>query len=360
VAAGAQAYAKRARPCWRTGIARAATPSQATRGHDAAMQLSPRLALFLTLPPLMWAGNAVIGRAMADHSPPLLLNFMRWSGALLLLLPLGWHAFGTRQRRLEIRQRWPHLAVLGLLGVGMYNSMQYMALRTSTPLNVTLIAASQPLWMMLVGALFYRVRPGPRDLIAAALSLAGVVIVLTRGHPLALLQVKLVPGDLLLLVAIACWSLYSWMLARPPPLMRGDARPAWDWSQFLLVQMVFGLVWAGLAAGGEALVLGDDGSVRWSWLVALALLYIAVGPSLVAYWAWGLGVAHAGPAMAALFSNLTPLFTALISGATLGLWPEPYHLAAFALIVAGILCSAWRSAAARAATAAGAARSMQR
>jgi drug/metabolite transporter (DMT)-like permease len=314
------------------------------------MHLSARMALLLTLPPLMWAGNAVIGRVMANYSPPLLLNFMRWSGALLLLLPLGWHAFGTRQRRAEVWQRWPHLATLGLLGVGMYNAMQYMALRTSTPLNVTLIAASQPLWMMLVGALFYRARPGPRDLLAAALSLAGVVIVLTRGHPLALLQVKLVPGDLLLLVAIACWSLYSWMLARPPQSMRSDARPGWDWSQFLLVQVVFGLVWAGLAAGGEALVLGDDGAVRWGWPLALALLYIAVCPSLIAYWAWGLGVARAGPAMAALFSNLTPLFTALISGAALGLWPEPYHLAAFALIVTGILCSAWRTAAARAAT----------
>jgi drug/metabolite transporter (DMT)-like permease len=220
-----------------------------------------------------------------------------------------------------------------------------MALRTSTPLNVTLIAASGPLWMMLAGALLYRVRPGVRDLLAAALSLAGVVIVLTRGHPLALLQVKLVPGDVLVLVAVACWSLYSWMLARPPPSMRGDARPAWDWSQFLLVQVVFGFGWAGLAAGGEALVLGDAGAVRWGWLMALSLVYVAVGPSVIAYWAWGHGVKRAGPALAALFSNLTPLFTALISGAALALWPEPYHLAAFALIVAGILCSAWRPAA---------------
>src|SRR5688572_1391574 len=171
--------------------------------------------------------------------------------------------------------------------------------------------------MMLVGALFYRVRPGPRDLLAAALSLAGVVVVLTRGHPTALAQVQLVPGDLLLLVAIACWSLYSWMLARPPQSMRGDARPDWDWSQFLLVQVVFGLGWAGLAAGGEALVLGDGGAVKWGWPVLLALVYVAVFPSLVAYWAWGQGVARAGPAMAALFSNLTPLFTALIAGATL-------------------------------------------
>jgi drug/metabolite transporter (DMT)-like permease len=307
------------------------------------MHLTPRLALLLTLPPLMWAGNAVIGRLMVGHSPPVLLNLIRWIGALLILLPLGWHAFGTPGRRAEVRARWPHLAMLGLLGVGLYNALQYMALRTSTPLNVTLIAASMPLWMMINGLLFFHSRPGLRDLLAAALSLAGVVTVLTRGHPLALLQIELVPGDLLILVAIFCWSIYSWLLAKPPPSMRGAARPQWNWAEFLLVQVVFGIAWAAAGAAVESAVLADaDEQVRWGWPLALALLYLATCPSLIAYYAWGTGVARAGPAMAALFSNLTPLLTALISGAVLGSWPQPYHLAAFALIVAGIMCSALR------------------
>jgi drug/metabolite transporter (DMT)-like permease len=308
------------------------------------MQLTPRLAILLTLPPLMWAGNSVIGRLMVDHTPPLMLNLLRWGGALLLLLPLGWHAFATPQRRAELKQRWPHLAMLGLLGVAMYNAMQYMALVTSTPLNVTLIAASQPLWMMLVGAMFYRVRPGPRDLVAAALSLAGVVLVLTRGNPAALLQLHFVHGDLLVLVAVVCWSIYSWLLARPPASMRGDARPAWNWSQFLLVHVVFGIGWAALAAAGEKVVLGDAATIRWSGLVMLALVYVAVCPSLIAYWAWGQGVARAGPPIAALFANLTPLFTALISGLVLGAWPETYHALAFVLIVASIASSVLRPA----------------
>ena len=308
------------------------------------MQLTPRLAMMLTLPPLMWAGNSVIGRLMVDHTPPLMLNFLRWGGALLLLLPLGWHAFATPQRRAELKQRWGHLAMLGLFGVAMYNAMQYMALVTSTPLNVTLIAASQPLWMMLVGALFYRVRPGPRDLVAAALSLAGVVLVLTRGNPSAVLQFHFVRGDLLVLVAVVCWSIYSWMLARPPASMRGEARPDWNWAQFLLVQVVFGIGWAALAAAGETVVIGDAAAIKWSGLVVLALLYVAVCPSLIAYWAWGQGVARAGPAIAALFANLTPLFTGLISGLVLGSWPETYHALAFVLIVAGIASSALRPA----------------
>jgi drug/metabolite transporter (DMT)-like permease len=296
----------------------------------------------LTLPPLLWAGNAVVGRLMAGDIPPVLFNALRWVGAALLLLPLGWRVFAQPVSRAQIAARWRHLALLGLLGVGVYNALQYMALRTSTPLNVTLIASSIPLWMMGVGALAFRVRPTRRDTAAAALSLLGVAVVLTRGELQALAQVQLVAGDLLMLAATACWAGYSWLLARPPPSMRGTERPPWDWAAFLLVQIMFGLAWSGAAAAVEHGMLGGDQPVRWSWPLAAALVYVALCPSVLAYRAWGMGVSGAGPAVAALFSNLTPLFAALISGAVLGLWPQPYHIAAFALIVAGIAVSARR------------------
>jgi drug/metabolite transporter (DMT)-like permease len=290
----------------------------------------------------VWAGNSVVGRLVAGHIPPLLFNALRWACALALLLPFAWRTFAAPARRAEIAARWRHLALLGLFGVAVYNAMQYMALRTSSPLNVTLIAASSPLWMMATGALLYRVRPTQRDLIAAALSLIGVVVVLTRGDPLALAQLQFVPGDLMMLVAIGCWSIYSWMLARPPLSMRGSTRPSWNWAEFIAVQAAFGIVWATAAAAAESVVLAGSEPVQWSWLVVLALAYVAIFPSLVAYRAWGAGVARAGPAMASLFSNLTPLFTALISGAVLGLWPQAFHLVAFALILAAIAVSARR------------------
>ena len=80
-----------------------------------------------------------------------------------------------------------------------------------------------------------------------------------------------------------------------------------------------------------------------AWLtgLGLTLFYVALGPSLVAYRAWGLGVAQAGPAVAAFMSNLTPLFAALMSGAVLDEWPRAFHGLAFALIVGGIVVSSW-------------------
>lgn len=295
----------------------------------------------MSLPPLLWAGNAVIGRLLVGHVAPLSLNALRWALALLVLLPLGWRAVATRAARRQIVERWRELALLGLLGVGSYNALQYLALQTSSPINVTLIAASAPLWMLGVGATFYGVRPTWRELAGAAFSLAGVAIVLARGELARLAQVAFVRGDLLMMAAIIAWSIYSWMLSRPPPRLAGARRPDWNWAQFLLVQTLFGCTFAGAAAGVEALVL-PTAPVRWSPSIVAAVVFIALGPSVIAYRCWGIGVAAAGPATAAFFSNLTPLFAALLSAALLGEAPQPYHGLAFALIVAGIAVSSRR------------------
>jgi drug/metabolite transporter (DMT)-like permease len=314
------------------------------------MTLTPRLIAMLTVPPLLWAGNAVVGRMTVPHVPPLLLNAIRWGVVLLVLLVLGRQAIATAGRRQEILARWRPLALMGLLGIGAYNALQYLALTTSTPINVTLIAASMPLWMLLVGAVFYAERPRRAQVIGAALSLVGVATVLGRGQVAALAQVQFVRGDLYMLAAAASWAGYSWMLARPPASMRGELRPqiigadgqcrGWTWDEALLVQALFGVVWAGGAAGLETLV--SPRQPEWSMAVAAAVCYIVVGPSLIAYALWGRAVAAVGPTTAGIFANLTPLFAALLSTALLGEAPHGYHAVAFALIVAGILASSRR------------------
>lgn len=299
--------------------------------------LTARTAWLMTLPPLLWAGNAVVGRLAVGSVPPLTLNFLRWSLAALLLLPWGWHVL--RQPR-AIAQRWRHLLVVGLLGVGAYNALQYLALVTSTPINVTLIAASMPVWMLAVGALFYGVHPTRRQLLGAALSLAGVALVIARGDVATLLSVRFVAGDLYVLVAVIAWAFYSWLLAQPPQSMRAPERPPWDWAEFLLIQIGFGLIGAGAASASE-FALGAA-PVHWNVWVMAALLYVAVGPSIIAYRCWGLGVTRGGPALAAFFSNLTPVFAAVISAAVLGEMPQWFHAAAFVLIAAGIVVSSGR------------------
>jgi drug/metabolite transporter (DMT)-like permease len=300
-------------------------------------RLTSLTVLLLTVPPLLWAGNAVVGRLVRELVSPLTLNFVRWVIAFVLLLPL---AASVLRSGSPLWAHWKRYAVLGLLGIGLYNAFQYMALQTSTPINVTLIASSAPVWMLAIGAIAYGERPRVGQALGALLSLAGVLVVLVRGDLERVASIRLVVGDLWMLVASLSWSLYSWQLARPPASLRGAARPAWTWAEFILVQALFGLVWAGAAAGVEA--LASERRLVWTPALLPALAFLAVGPSVVAYRCWGLGVAAAGPTLAGFFSNLTPLFAALLSAALLGEPPRLFHAVAFALIVGGILVSSRR------------------
>ena len=124
------------------------------------------------------------------------------------------------------------------------------------------------------------------------------------------------------------------MRTSEPASVRGD------WAAFLTGQMVFGLAWSGVFASAEWAT--GHTHIAWGWPLVAALLFIAIGPALVAYRCWGIGVQRAGPAVAGFFSNLTPLFAALLSAAFLGEAPSAYHAVAFALIVGGIVVSSRR------------------
>ncbi len=293
-------------------------------------RLNLSTATLLMIPPLLWASNAVVGRVVNTLVPPATLNFLRWGLAFALLLPLAGRLL---RRGSALWPHWRRFALLGLLGIGCYNALQYLALQTSTPVNVTLVAASAPVWILAVGALFFGQRVSQRQLAGAALSIGGVVLVLSRGDWQVLMQVRLVPGDLYMLIATAAWAFYSWLLIRPgdPPQIRGD------WAAFLMAQLVFGLGWSGLFAAGEWALGPRD--IQWGWPLAGALLFVAVGPAIVAYRCWNAGVYRVGPTIAGFFANLTPLFAALMSAAFLGEPPHLYHAIAFLLIVGGILVS---------------------
>ncbi len=284
--------------------------------------------VFLTLPPLMWAGNAVAGRLLRDLMPPMLLNFSRWALAAALLLPLA--AWVLRPGS-GMRTHWRRFAVLGLFSVTAYNSLLYLAAHTSSAVNITLVAASTPLWMLLIGALLYRTPITPRQGLGAALSIAGVAVVVSGGQPHRLLAVQWVPGDAYMLLAAALWAWYSWMLTRrdEPAAIRAD------WAAFLLAQCVFGLAFSAVLVGAEQAL--QAAPVQWGWPLVLGLLFVALGPSIVAYRCWGLGIARHGPTVAGFFSNLTPLLAAVLSAALLGEPPQGFHVLAFGLIVVGIV-----------------------
>ena len=292
--------------------------------------LSPRILFLMSLSPLLWASNAVLGRMLVGTLSPITLNFFRWVVAALVLLPLGWRIL---KKHSPLWQQKKRFLLLGLFAVGGYNTLQYLSLQTSTPINVTLIAASMPIWMILIGAVFYDTHPQLRQLLGAFISILGVVVVLSRGDITSLLNIHLVAGDLFILFATIIWAFYSWMLTRPG----SSTEQTWHWSEFLLGQIVFGLI-SSIAFSGIEVISGNF-QFEFSGWVWIVLLYIAIGPSIIAYRCWGLVVQEAGPAIASFFSNLTPLFAAVMSALVLGEMPQLFHALAFCLILIGILVS---------------------
>ena len=290
-----------------------------------------RVMLYLMLAALLWAGNAVVGRLLVGEISPLLLSTVRCLVAMVVLLPFGVSIFKAHSDLWKNKKRF---LLLGLFGLGGYNMLLYLAIQTATPINVTLIGASMPIWMLLIGALFFGNRPSGYQVIGALISIFGVCIVLSRGDWLAILQVQFVYGDLLMVLATILWAFYSWMLTKPG----SSSERRWPWNDFLLAQVLVGLLWSSAFTVME----WQGGYLHFepSIVVLLLILYVAIGPSLIAYRCWGLGVAKAGPTVAAFFANFIPLFTAILSTVILGESPQGFHGLSFVLIVIGIAMSA--------------------
>ena len=288
--------------------------------------LSPSTLLFLVLPPLLWASNAIVGRLAAGAIPPITLNFLRWVVAILVLLPFVWRRL--RQDWPLARRAWVVLAATGFLSTTTYNALQYFALTTSSPINVALITASGPIFTLLMGWLFFQATISRAATLGAVVSLIGVTWVLLRGELLNATRIDFVSGDLFMLLAIALWSLYTWLLRGRPAEMSGYS--------VLTMQMAWGLLFAVPMVLAEWF-LGGYSAIAWSPKIYSMILFVALGPALLAYLCYQQAVLRTGSQLPMFFLNLTPVFAALMAVVLLGEFPERYHVVGLGLIVAGIV-----------------------
>ena len=287
-------------------------------------RLTPATAALLVLPPLFWAGNAVVARALVGHFPPLALSFWRWALAFAILLPFA--ALSIHAHRRTIRTHWRILTAIAFLGVTCYNSLQYLALQTSGPVNATLIGASGPAAGLLIGAAVYGVRVTHRQWVGAAISIAGVLWVIAHGNFANLLKLQFAIGDLVMLLATVLWSFYTWLLRRH--------RPPLPMTAFLTVQIGLGALMILPLYLIELVLTRSVPAATGANFAALA--YVVLLPSIVAYYCWDRGVAQAGAVLPMYFTNLTPVFAALLATFFLA---EPiglHHFVGGALILSGI------------------------
>ncbi len=278
--------------------------------------------LLLVLPTLFWAGNAVLARGVAELIPPVAMSFWRWSIALALLLPFTWRQ--TRQDWTGILAGWKNILQVGLLGIASFNTLLYTAANTTTAINIALTQSVMPAVIVLISFALFHERVSRLQLFAVSLCIFGAGYILIHGDWQRLQQLSFVEGDLLMLLAICLYALYSVLLRN---------RPAIHPLSFLTATFVVGVatllplyLWELLATG----------PLELNRTVVLSLLYVGIFPSIFAYLCWNRGIQLIGANRAGLFINLIPLFTSVMAVAFLNESFQGYHFVGIILIVSGL------------------------
>jgi len=303
-------------------VSRSALVARLTQARAPALTL-------LALANLLWAGNWIVGRALRDAFDPISLNFYRWVIAVVVLAPFALP--GLAAKRELIRKHAGILALLSLLGVAIFHSLVYLALQSTTAVNAVLINCSGPLFILLCAWVLDGERATLRQLAGMLVSMAGILVILSRGEPAALLELELHSGDAWVVAAIAIWGLYSVLLKRRPPELGG--------VHFLFVLSAAGVLF--LAPAFVLQVLHSPPQPPSAAEVA-GVLYVGLAASAVAFMFWNRGVALVGANAAGFTLCLLPTFGTLLAIAFLGETFGAFHAVGIATIVAGIILATRR------------------
>ena len=295
---------------------------------DAVARQRTLSTLLLLIAAASWGGNWVAARAITLEAPPFALSFWRWTIASALLLFFA--AAQLREDAPLIRRHLPALFGFGVIGAGGFTLLGYWGVRYTTAVNATLLNSSLPLFVVPLSWWLLKLTVSGRQLAGLALSLAGVVTIISAGELQALARLSLNRGDLMLLGGALLWATYTVLLRWRPPL-----RPL----SFLFTVAAAGAVFS-LPFYLWEVSVGRTMTISPGTVAAIG--YLAVFPSIVAYICWNHAVAVLGPNVAGFFNPLIPVFGTLFAVTLLGEPFRLYHLGGFALVLGGVVLTSRR------------------
>lgn len=278
--------------------------------------------ILLLLTTLFWAGNFVLGRGVAGHVPPIALSWFRWIFAFLIIMPFTLSY--VRKDWNVIKKNIPVLAMLGIFGVGSFNTLAYIGLNHTTAINALILQTSGPVLIMIGAYLALKEHVTPLQILGILLSIPGVVIIIARGDLSILSQMSLNIGDAWIVAAMISWAIYTILLR---------FRPNIHFLSLAFITFAIGALFVtpffiAEIAAGKVIILDKT--------TALSVLYVSIFPSTLAYLFYNRGVELIGPNRAGAFLYVVPLFGAALAIALLGEQLKFYHAIGLGLIVAGV------------------------
>jgi drug/metabolite transporter (DMT)-like permease len=286
----------------------------------------PRLLMLLT--GLFWAGNAIVARSVAGEVPPIALAFWRWAVAALVVLPFAWPH--VRRDAKALLADWQIMLVLSALGIAFFNAGLYLAAQSTTALNIVMLQTMVPVLIVVASYVLFRDTVSVRQGIGIGISLAGALMLISHGTPEILTGLEFNNGDLWMLAAGVSYAIYAALLRR---------RPAVHGVSFLFATFVIGAALLLPFYIGESL---HGRPMPLTWHALLAVVYVAVFASVVAYYCFNRMVDLLGANTAGLTVHLVPVFGTLLAVGILGEQLHIYHVLGIGLIALGILLATTR------------------
>ena len=268
----------------------------------------------MLLPPLFWAGNFIVGKAVSSQHIPIGLSFWRWFLATLIFTPFVLKAI-IKEKDI-ILKHLPKIIILSLLSISAFNSLAYISLQYTSALNATILNSFIPIFILIIVSLFFKEKISRYQVMGIFVSLLGVFIILSRLDINIIKNITFNKGDLWMLLAALDWAMYSILLKylRPTELRA---------MTFLGIMMILGTiflipVYLANPFSESMITLNKD--------VIYALAYIAIFPSIISYLAWNYGLQKIGAALGGQYIHLMPIFGAMMAVLFLGEKIELYHI----------------------------------
>jgi drug/metabolite transporter (DMT)-like permease len=281
--------------------------------------------VLLSIAAACWAGNAIVGRLAAGHIPPVTLAFLRWGLGFLIILPVSWR---------HLKRDWPAIrAKLGLMtflsviGIAGFNTLQYWALEYTQALNTLLLQSTGPLFVASWSLVLFGIRLTQAQAIGIVVSLTGVLVILLHGDVAAIAAIDFNKGDIIFLVALLMFGLYSVMSLKRPAIhdLSFTAFTFACGSAVLVPPLIFELFWRPV--------------MQLNVTNLLSVMYVAVFPSTIAYLCYNRSVHLIGANRAAPFFHAVPVFGSAMAIVFLGERPQVFHVIGFALVLTGIFAA---------------------
>lgn len=281
---------------------------------------------FVIVSTAIWSGNFIIARSLNQVITPINLAFLRWLVAVIVILPFSLKSL-IAERNI-VKENLPYLSITALLGITLFNTLIYLAGRTTTAINLSLISITFPIFIIVLSCLFYHETVKLYKVIGIVLVIVGVILLITKGEFSKLYNLSFAIGDLWMLVAALTFAVYSILLRRKPKQLSLWAFQA---SIFIL-----GVIFLTPFYIVENII---SPPVIINTKIIFSILYVGIFASLTAFILWNKAIEIIGPSKAGMVYYTMPIFSGFWSYFLLKESIGMIHLYSVLLIFSGIFVS---------------------